>query len=232
MRVESPTGGIPTTLCVPPMAALLDPLPLGPAVARNRVVFGPHETNLARRRAVSDRHVAYYRRRAAGGAGVIVVEEAAVHPTDWPYERSPLAADAGPGWAAVAGACHDEGALVLAALGHSGGQGSSAYSQLPLWAPSRVPEVNSREVPKWMEDHEIEAVVTGFELAARDAAAAGCDGVEVNAGQHSLVRQFLSGLTNHRADAWGSDRLRFARQVLEAVRRGAGKRRGRPAPVL
>lgn len=204
------------------MAALLDPLPLGPAVARNRVVFGPHETNLARRRALSDRHVAYYRRRAAGGAGVIVVEEAAVHPTDWPYERSPLAADAGPGWAAVSGACHDEGALVLAALGHSGGQGSSAYSQLPLWAPSRVPEVNSREVPKWMEDHEIEAVVTGFELAARAAVAAGCDGVEVNAGQHSLVRQFLSGLTNHRADVWGSDRLRFARQVLEAVRRGAG----------
>jgi 2,4-dienoyl-CoA reductase-like NADH-dependent reductase (Old Yellow Enzyme family) len=204
------------------MADLLDPLPLGPKVARNRVVFGPHETNLARRRAISDRHVAYYRRRAAGGAGLVVVEEASVHPSDWPYERCPLAADAGPGWAAVAGACQAEGALVVAALGHSGGQGSSAYSQAPLWAPSPVPEVNSREVPKAMEAAEVAAVVAGFADAARAAVAAGCDGIEVNAGQHSLVRQFLSGLTNHRGDAWGVDRLLFARQVLEAVRGAAG----------
>src|SRR5947209_2955860 len=73
------------------MAALLEPLALGSRTARNRVVFGPHETNLARRRAISDRHVAYYRRRAEGGAGVIVVEEASVHESDWPYERCPLA---------------------------------------------------------------------------------------------------------------------------------------------
>jgi 2,4-dienoyl-CoA reductase (NADPH2) len=205
------------------MAALLDPLTLGPKVARNRVVFGPHETNLARRRAISERHVAYYRRRAEGGVGVVVVEEASVHPSDWPYERCPLAVEAGPGWAAVASACHDEGALVVAALGHSGGQGSSAYSQAPLWAPSRVPEVSTREVPKWMEAHEIAAVVEGFGAAAGVAVAAGCDGVEVNAGQHSLVRQFLSGLTNQRSDEWGGDRLLFARQVLEAVRRAAGR---------
>ena len=70
--------------------SLLDPLDLGSRRARNRIVFGPHETNLGRRRALSDRHVAYYRRRAVGGAGVIVVEEASVHRSDWPYERSPL----------------------------------------------------------------------------------------------------------------------------------------------
>lgn len=202
--------------------SLLEPLPWGPRTARNRVVFGPHETNLARRRAVSDRHVAYYRRRAAGGAGVIVVEEASVHPSDWPYERCPLAADSADGWAAIAAACHAEGALVLAALGHAGGQGSSAYSQAPLLAPSRVPEVNTREVPKWMEAADIAAVVDGFAAAARLAIEAGCDGIEVNAGQHSLVRQFLSGLTNQRDDDWSSDRLRFAREVLGAVRSAVG----------
>ena len=201
---------------------LLEPLALGCRTARNRIVFGPHETNLARGRAISDRHVAYYQRRAVGGAGVIVVEEAAVHAGDWPYERSPLAAECAAGWAAVADACHADGALVLAALGHTGGQGSSAYSQEPLWAPSRVPEVNSREVPKAMEEGEIAAVVAGFEAAARAAVEAGLDGVEINAGQFSLVRQFLSGLTNHRADAWGEDRLRFATDVLTAARRGAG----------
>jgi len=47
--------------------------------------------------------------------------------------------------------------------------------------------------------------------------------VEINAGQHSLVRQFLSGLTNQRGDEWGSDRLLFARQVLAAVRAVVGE---------
>ncbi|MGI8661991.1 MAG: mycofactocin system FadH/OYE family oxidoreductase 1 [Acidimicrobiales bacterium] len=204
------------------MASLLQPLVLGSRTARNRVVFGPHETNLARRRAISDRHLAYYRRRAVGGAGVIVIEEAAVHESDWPYERSPLASDAGPGWTTVAAAGHDEGAIVLAALGHSGGQGSSAYNQAPLWAPSRVPEVNSREVPKWMEASDIAMVLDGFAAAARLAVASGLDGVEVNAGQHSLIRQFLSGLTNQRDDDWGADKSRFATHVLRAVRGAIG----------
>ncbi len=136
-----------------------------------------------------------------------MIEEASVHASDWPYERAPLAERCADGWARIATAIQSEGALAVAALGHTGGQGSSAYSQRPLWAPSRVPEVNSREVPKWMEPEDIAAVVDGFGTAAALAAAAGLDGVEVNAGQHSLIRQFLSGLTNQRGDEWGSDRL-------------------------
>ena len=152
--------------------------------------------------------------------------------SDWPYERAPLAERCGDGWAAIAAACHAEGALVIASLDHAGGQGSSAYSQAPLWAPSRVPEVNTREVPKWMEADDIAAVVAGFGGAAKVAVDAGCDGVEINAGQHSLVRQFLSGLTNHRGDEWGSDRLLFARQVIERVRERGRRSAGRPAAVV
>ncbi len=200
---------------------LLEPLMLGSACAPSRVMFGPHETNLGRRRAFSDGHVAYYRRRAAGGAGIVVTETASVHPSDWPYERAPLAAEAA-GWASIAHACQAEGALVLASIGHAGGQGSSAYSQQPLLAPSRVPEVNTREVPKAMEAEDIDAVVGGFGDATRLAVSAGLDGVEVNAGQHSLVRQFLSGLTNQRQDGYGTDRQRFAREVLDSVRQAAG----------
>ena len=199
---------------------LLEPITLGSRSARNRIVFGPHETNLARKREISDRHVAYYRARAEGGAGVIVVEEASVHPSDWPYERSPRVGDARVGWEQIAQVCHPHGTLALAALGHAGGQGSSAYSQAPLWAPSRVPEVASREVPKWMEPEDIAEVIHGFATGARLAHDCGLDGVEVNAGQYSLIRQFLSGLTNQRSDEWGSDRLLFARRVLEEVRAG------------
>ena len=124
---------------------LLAPLALGPRTAPNRVLFGPHVTNLGDDdRRYTPRHVAYYERRARGGCGTIVVEGASVHESDWPYERAPLASQAGDGWAAIVAACRPHGALVLASLDHAGGQGSSAYSQRPLWAPSRVPEVATR----------------------------------------------------------------------------------------
>jgi len=197
-------------------------LDIGGRAAPNRIMFGPHVTNLGDdERTFTSRHVAYYERRARGGCGIIVTEGASVHASDWPYERAPLADRCGDGWRAIAGACHAHGSLVIAALDHAGGQGSSAYSQLPLWAPSRVPEVNSREVPKWMEKTDIDDVIAGFGDAARVALSAGCDGVEINAGQHSLVRQFMSGLTNHRGDEF-SDRLLFARRVIETIRRATG----------
>jgi len=202
---------------------LLTPITFGTRTAPNRIMFGPHVTNLGTdARSIPERHVAYYERRASGGCGTIVVEGASVHPSDWPYERSPLAERCADGWAAVVAVCRPHGSLVIASLDHAGGQGSSAYSQAPLWAPSRVPEVNAREVPKWMEADDIVAVVDGFAAATKIAVDADLDGVEINAGQHSLVRQFLSGLTNQRDDAWGQDRLLFARQVIEAARSAAG----------
>ena len=198
---------------------LVSPLALGPREAPSRVMFGPHVTNLGNDdRGFTSRHTAYYARRAAGGCGIVVTEGASVHDSDWPYERAPLASRCAAGWTQIAEACHQHSGLVIASLDHAGGQGSSAYSQLPLWAPSRVPEVNSRETPKWMEAVDIDAVIDGFASATQLAMGAGCDGVEINAGQHSLVRQFISGLTNHRDDAWGRDKLHFARQVIAAVR--------------
>ena len=202
---------------------LLEPLQLGEHTARNRVMFGPHVTNLGdEQRRFTPRHTAYYERRAKGGCGIVVTEGVSVHPSDWPYERAPLASMCADGWTAIAVACHAHGATVIASLDHAGGQGSSAYSQRELWAPSRVPEVNSREVPKWMEPGDIAAVVQGFADAAAAAVGAGCDGVEINAGQHSLVRQFLSGLTNHRGDEW-AERTLFAKQVIRAVRGAVGE---------
>ena len=74
-----------------------------------------------------------------------------VHPSDWPYERAPLAADCGPGWA------RDRRGLPAARRPGAGrarprrGQGSSAYSQSALWAPSRVPDAVAAELPIEME---------------------------------------------------------------------------------
>jgi mycofactocin system FadH/OYE family oxidoreductase 1 len=206
---------------------LTGPFELRDRVVPSRLLFGPHVTNLGRGRALSERHVAYYARRAAGGAGIIVTETASVTADDWPYERAPLAADCGPGWAALADACAPHRTMVLAGLGHAGSQGSSAFSQSVLWAPSPVADVASREMPAAMEQPEIDAVVAGFAAAAAAATAAGLAGVEIDAGPVSLLRQFHSGLTNLRDDGYGTDRLRLTRQVLAAVRAALG-----PAGVI
>jgi 2,4-dienoyl-CoA reductase-like NADH-dependent reductase (Old Yellow Enzyme family) len=228
---------------------LLEPLSIGAngVTAPSRVMFGPIETNLGRKRAFTAAHTAFYVRRAVGGAGIVVTEEASVHPSDWPYERSPLATNAGPGWSEIAsaiaalqkntGETHtastgktgtieastmEASTMVLAALGHAGGQGTSHWNQREMWAPSAVPEVASREVPKIMEQRDIDAVVRGFGDATALAIASGMHGVEINAGQFSIIRQFLSGLTNMRPDEYGQDRLKFAKEVLSIVRANAG----------
>ncbi|MGW6378257.1 mycofactocin system FadH/OYE family oxidoreductase 1 [Rhodococcus sp. NPDC055112] len=203
-------------------ARLTEPITLAGRTAPARVIFGPHETNLGVDRALSAAHVAYYGRRARGGAGILVTEVASVHADDWPYERAPLAADCGPGWRDIADACRPHGTLVLAGLGHTGLQGSSAHSQSALWGPSRVADVVTRELPMEMERAEIDSLIAGFRSAAASARDAGMDGVELDAGPRALLRQFHSGLTNLRGDEYGVDRLLLTREVIEAVRGALG----------
>ena len=69
-----------------------------------------------------------------------------------------------------------------------------------------------------MEEPEINALVDGFAAAAALAGRSGVDGVEINAGQYSLLRQFHSGLTNQRGDRYGQDRLLLTERVLRSVR--------------
>ncbi|WP_345702531.1 oxidoreductase [Pseudonocardia eucalypti] len=186
-------------------------------------MFGPIETNLGRGRGFTAEHVGFY--AARGGAGVIVTEVASVHPSDWPYESAPLATECAPGWAEIVRACRSGGALVLAGLGHAGGQGTSAHHERELWAPSPVPDPRSREVPAEMSVAQIDEVVAGFAAGAELAVAAGCAGVEVDAGEFALLRQFASGLTNRRADGYGADRTRLLREVVAAVRAAVGSER-------
>ena len=217
-----------TTLRQSDYGCLFAPLDLGSRRAASRIVFAAHQTNFATHNRFEKRHAAYYAARAAGGVGTIVLEGSVVHPSDWPYEYAifgydPQVVD---GYRLVADAIHRHDTLALAHLTHSGMQGTSHYSQLALWAPSPVPEVNSREMPKEMEEEDIAAVIEGFIQAARYAMEGGLDGVEINVGQDSLIRQFLSPLTNHRSDLYGGsldNRLRFCRAVLQGVRNVVGR---------
>ena len=73
-----------------------------------------------------------------------------------------------------------------------------------------------------MSEPEITALVDGFAAAAALASRSGVDGVEINAGQFSLLRQFHSGRTNQRGDAYGQDRLALTEHVLRSVRAALG----------
>jgi mycofactocin system FadH/OYE family oxidoreductase 2 len=201
---------------------LFHPLKIGPREARNRILFGSHATNLARHNLLSPQHADYYAARAVGGAGVIVLEEHIVHSSDMPYESAVPGYLAGTAQAvaAVAECIHAHGALACVQLNHNGQQSASVHHQREMWAPSPVPDVASREVPKEMEQADIRAVIEGFTQVAHTVTQAGADGVELQIADSSLLRQFLSPLTNQRSDNYGGaleNRLRFVQETLEGV---------------
>ncbi len=209
---------------------LLSPLRLGSLTVRNRVVFAAHLTNYAVDGHPSEQHVAYYAARAAGGAGLIITEEHSTHPTDWPYEKLIHGFNPGviPGYRRIVDAVHAHDVPILAQINHNGGQASSMYSRLPVWAPSPVPDPLFREVPKAVELHEIREIVAGYALVAGHCAAGGFDGVELQCSHSSIVRGFLSPATNERGDAYGGsleNRARLLLEIVDAVREALGPHR-------
>lgn len=209
---------------------ILSKITVGGFELPNRIVFGSHPTNFAKQNLLTEQHTAYYGERAKGGAGMIVLEEQLVHPSDLPYEKALFGylPDIIPGYRRIAQAVHRYGTVLVAQLNHSGMQSEGSTAMRELWAPSAVPDVVSREVPKAMEEGDIRDVIAGFAKTAGHAAEGGLDGVELNAAQFSLIRQFMSPLTNHRADSYGGDltnRLRFCVEILQAVRKVLGKDR-------
>ncbi len=209
---------------------LFRPLTIGPREANNRIIFGSHTTNFAEHNLMSERHADYYAARAAGGAGIIVLEEHIVHPSDLPYAYAVLGYLPGTpvATARVVERIHAHGSLALVQLNHNGQQSTSDHRQQELWAPSAVPDVSSREVPKVMELADIRAVIEGFALVAKHAVQADADGVELQIADRSLLRQFLSPLTNQRTDQYGGSRekgLRFVHETMEAVDAALGANR-------
>jgi 2,4-dienoyl-CoA reductase (NADPH2) len=198
---------------------LFSPLRLGPLTLRNRVVFSAHLTNYAKDGKPSEQHAAYYAARAAGGAGLIITEEHSTHVTDWPYEKLIHGFDPAviPGYRRITDAVHAHGVPILAQLNHNGGQASSMYSRLPVWAPSPIADPLFREVPKALEPHEIRAVVAGYAQVAEHCVAGGFDGVELQCSHSSIVRGFLSPATNARTDGYGGPLENRARLLLEIV---------------
>ncbi|MCI2423949.1 mycofactocin system FadH/OYE family oxidoreductase 2 [Saccharopolyspora sp. K220] len=209
---------------------LFSPLRIGPITVRNRIVFSAHLTNYAQDGLPSEQHAAYYAARAAGGAGLVITEEHSTHPTDWPYEKliHGFRPSAIAGYRRITEAVHAHGVPIFAQLNHNGGQASSMYSRLPVWAPSAVPDPMFREVPKAIDTGEIAEVVAGYGTVAGHCAEGGFDGVELQCSHSSIVRGFLSPATNERTDAYGgslANRARILLEIIDAVREALGPSR-------
>ncbi len=208
---------------------LWTPLELGPVTTRNRLVFSAHLTNYARDGRPTDQHAAYYAARAAGGAGLIITEEHSTHPTDWPYEKLIHGFHRGviPGYRKITDAVHRHRTPIFAQINHNGGQASSMFSRLPVWAPSAVADPLFREVPKAVDRAEIEEIIAGYALVAEHCAEGGFDGIELQCSHSSIVRGFLSPATNRRTDDYGGsleNRTRLLTQIVAAVRHVIGNR--------
>ncbi len=207
---------------------LFKPLTIGHVTLPNRICFSAHQTNFARAGRLTDRHVAYYEERAKGGCGLIILGELSLHPTDHPYEGMIEAYEEKviPGFQELTSAIHRHPTKIFAQLNHSGFQCDGCISRYAVMGPSALSDIEFGETAKMMEPEDIQEVVDNFTKAARHVRESGFDGIEISLGHRSLLRQFLSPLSNFRNDEFGGDlvnRMRFAQEIVNSVKKAVSE---------
>jgi mycofactocin system FadH/OYE family oxidoreductase 2 len=207
---------------------LFSPLKVGSVVVPNRINFAAHLTNLSENHQISDRHIYYYRERARGGCGLITTEELTVHPSDLAYEKlvDAFVPEVIPGFQRLTRAIHEYDTRIFAQLNHNGMQADGKISRLPVWGPSPGKDPLFRETCKEMELEDIQECMEYFARSAVHVVEGGFDGIELQLGHSSLIRQFLSPASNSREDEYGGsfeNRLRFCIEVVEGVRKAIGE---------
>jgi len=190
----------------------------------NRLVRSAHGTGLGQP-AIGDDLVAYTESAAADGFGLIVLEDAS------PHRSSPPAAgilawddDVIAGYERLAAAVEPYGTALFQQLMHSGGY-RPRLDGGASWAPSAIPYVGYPGLPLELSKAMIDELVEAHAAAARRAREGGLRGLELHCAHGYLVAQFLSPLTNLRSDDYGGsveNRVRFARELLEAMRAEGG----------
>jgi anthraniloyl-CoA monooxygenase len=128
---------------------------------------------------------------------------------------------------------HAPGAALGVQLGHSGRKGSTKLmwegideplpeGNWPVVAPSPLPyRAGLNQTPRALDRAGMDTIREEFAAAARRAARAGFDLLELHCAHGYLLSGFLSPLTNRRTDAYGGDldaRLRYPLEVFDAVR--------------
>jgi N-ethylmaleimide reductase len=217
------------------MPSLFDPLQLGAIAAPNRVLMAPLTRGRAGRDGVPEPMMAdYYAQRA--GAGLIISEATGIsrEGLGWPYAPGLWSDAQVEGWKPVTEAIHRAGGRIVAQLWHMGRQvhssvtGSQPVSSSATRTEARAHTYDGKqdyEVARPLAEAEIPRILDDYARAARNALAAGFDGVQVHAANGYLIDQFLRDGANHRTDAYGGsvdNRIRLLREVTERVAAEAG----------
>src|SRR6201994_2965966 len=217
--------------------ALFQPLQVGPYKLAHRVAMAPLTRMRAERESFSPRplNAEYYGQRATKN-GLIIAEASPVlsqgrgNPaTPGIYSEAQIA-----GWRKVVDAVHAKGGIIFLQLWHVGRVSHSSFQPggaLPV-APSAVAipsdlktttadgKVTTYETPRALDTDEIPGIVEAYKQGARNALAAGFDGVEIHGANGYLIEQFLQSHTNLRTDQYGGtieNRVRLLVEVTEAV---------------
>jgi len=212
--------------------SLFSPLKVGPYQLAHRVVLAPLTRMRAEKPGLSPRplNTEYYRQRTTPG-GLLIAEATPVVATGHGNPGVPgIYTEAQiKGWREVVDAAHAKGGLIFLQLWHVGRVSHSSLQPggvLPV-APSAVPippELKtmtadgrqvSYETPRALETSEIAGVIDGYRQGARNALAAGFDGVEIHGANGYLIEQFLQTHTNLRTDQYGGSIENRARLLLE-----------------
>jgi N-ethylmaleimide reductase len=213
-------------------STLFSPFMLGPTELKNRIVMAPMTRNRAGEGNVpTPLHAEHYSQRATGG--LIVTCGSQVSPTGMGYPATPgiHTPEQIKGWKLVTDAVHRQGGRIFLQLWHVGRISHPSLQpdgQLPV-APSAIRAAGQAftyeglqdfPTPRALETSEIADVVSEFRTGAKNALAAGFDGVEIHGANGYIIDQFLRDGTNHRTDEYGGsleNRTRFLLEVVEAV---------------
>lgn len=217
------------------MSKLLSPLKIRDIELKNRIVISPMCMYSAIDGFANDWHLVHLGSRAVGGAGLIIQEATAVSP-----EGRISLGDLGlykdehiEMLQRITTFIHQQGAVAGIQLAHAGRKASCAKAweggkQLKKneggWttvAPSAIPYHSDDEVPQALDLGGIQKVISDFRNAAQRALKAGYKVIDIHAAHGYLIHQFLSPLSNHRADNYGGsfeNRIRLLLEIVDAVR--------------
>lgn len=193
---------------------------------RNRLVLPPVTTNYGGPGGTVTNEVLQFYRKRAKDIGLVIVEAAAVRADGCIvnnslglWEDSQIG-----GMKSLADSIKEMGAAAVVQLSHAGARGIPGEGEMHGASPSGVYLRDDVE-PFIMSQTQIDRVVDDFGHAARRAAEAGFDGVEVHGAHFYLISQFLSPVTNLRKDRYGggvSERATFALEIMRSVREKVG----------
>jgi N-ethylmaleimide reductase len=220
------------------MSQLFAKTTLGSLSLKNHLVMAPMTRSRAIGNIPNELMAEYYAQRAS--AGLIITEGTSPSPNGLGYPRIPgiFSAAQVAGWKLITDAVHTQGAKMFIQFMHCGrvGHALNLPAGARILAPSAIRAdgemytdaegMKPHPTPQAMTEADINTAINEFVQAAKNAMAAGFDGVELHGANGYLLEQFIRPTSNQRTDRYGGsieNRARFVLEVADAVIKAIGK---------